>query len=1122
MKKLKPYFFFLSVLLSFGNFSAYSQCTGTLGDPVVKLNFGAGATNPGSALAAGITNYSYVTATCPNDGQYSLRNATSGCFSSWHTLTEDHTSGDANGYFMIVNAANTAGEFYKQTISGLCPGTGYELSAFVVNLLRSTSCTSNPNRFPRLTFQIESTSGAILGTFNTPNVPTINGTATITPAQWSRYALFFTSNASTVVLKIINNAPGGCGNDLAIDDIEFRPCGGTLTASISGGTSICSGSSVTLTSTLSGGYVSPQYQWQSSTDNITFTNIAGATSPTLVRTPTVGTTYFRLLSSENGNINNASCRIASNVTTIITNPIPSPPSSSGAVYCQNAVASNLVASAPGTLGWYGTNSVGGSSTSTQTPSTSSTGTLNYYVSNTENGCESSRTAVPVVVNPLPSITANVGNVSCNGVPTGTITSSASGGTPGFTFSLDGTNFQSGNVFNGLAAGTYTITARDTKSCTATTSISLGTSNPISLSTEVENTCDILLNGKITAFGAGGVGSLEYSIDNITYSSTNVFTGLNPGNYTVYVRDNSVPLKCGTSVSVTVPNLVNPTVAAVAGSLCIAPNSGTVVATPSSNSSVAYQYSLNNGPFQDGNTFTNLSAGTYVVTLKDNRNCTTNSNPVTIVNIPIPPVVVTPAPFCANTIPAPLTATGASLLWYTNPTGGTGSSSQPTINTNVAGSQTYYVSQTIAGCESPRIELTVNISPVISMSLSKIDACNGLSNGSITASVSGGVSPFVFNLNGGAAGSSSFFDNLSGGTNYTVLVTDQNGCSTTSNITVANGPALTVSGTIGGDCIDMGAGSILPVGSGGTGAYTYKLNSGAFTSSVPFTGLNPGTFTICVKDDNGCTALTNVTIKPKPLAVASSNSGVCDVGGLPIIALEGLEAGTGSTYSWTGPNGFASNLQNPTLAFNKASGATEGSYVLTVNLDGCTSQSTVVVTCAGSAFPVKLKTFNANQLENIVFVNWTIQDAINFNRFELEKSKDAKSFEKIYSISSIEFKDASTFNFKDLEPFSGVNYYRLKMLDNDGSFSYSKIIGINFDKDGEYFGVENPIKSFEFQLFTNIVKPKIELFNVLGQKIRFETEKNDKGFALKTNVPHGMLLIKVQGEKLQKTLRLIVQ
>jgi large repetitive protein len=1109
---------FLIVSL-FTKYNALAQCSGSLGDPVVRINFGATATNPGAALGGGITNYTFTTTACPPDGSYTVRNQTNGCFSSsWHSLVEDHTAGDVNGQMMIVNAANTAGEFYKQTISGLCPGTGYELSAYVINLLRSTACTSNANRFPKLTFQVETTAGAILGTFNTPQVPTINGTANIAPSQWSRYALFFTSTASTVVLKIINNAPGGCGNDLALDDIEFRACGPTLSAAISGSTNVCGGQPINLTSSISAGYVNPVYQWQSSNDNINFNNIAGATNTTFTQTPSIGTTYYRLLSSENGNIGNTNCRVASNVTNVVVFAIPNAPVGSGAEYCQNASPSLLNATGSGTINWYGTNASGGTSASSQTPSTATIGTTNYYVSSTVNGCESSRTAVPVTVNPLPLISATVGNISCNGLATGTIVSNASGGTPGYTFSKDGVNYLAGSVFNGIAAGTYTIYVKDSKNCLGTTSITLAASNPLTLSTAVENTCTPGNNGKVTATGTGGISPLEFNIDGGVFSATNVFTGLTAGSHTVKMRDSSTPIKCEIESIVTVPSVINPTVTIAATSLCITGSTGTISATPN-NGTLALQYALNGAAYQNGNNFTNLAAGTYTVTVKDNRGCTSVSTPVIISNIPPVPTVVTPVPFCINALPTPLVANGASILWYTTAIGGVGSSTQPVINTGIAGSQTYYASQTLNGCESGRNSLTVNISPAISISLTKIDACNSLSNGSISAVVSGGVSPFTFSINSGAQVPTSFFNNLAAGS-YNVAVLDANNCSATATIIVANGPALSVTGTIASDCIEVGAGSINPVGAGGTGAYSYKLNSGAYTTTIPFTGLNAGTYTICVKDAQGCLGLTRVTIKPKPFVVATSNSPTCGNATTPIIALEGLEAGTGAIYSWSGPNGFTSALQNPTLPFVKSSGATEGIYTLTVDLDGCIASNTVNVTCASSPLPVKLVSFGANQIENHIMTNWVISEAIGFDKFELEKSNNVLNFENIHNVAVIKLgKETQSFNFKDVNPLEGINYYRLKMIDLDGTISFSKIVGVNFEKDGEYVSIVNPIENNEIILITNINSAEVFLYTILGQPIKFSSIKTNRGFVLKGNFnAQPIFLVSVKGQKAERTIR----
>src|SRR4051812_97706 len=123
-------------------------CTGSLGDPVIHITFGSGA-NPGPPLAAATTFYTYNTGDCPNDGSYIIR-STLGC-PGWYLLNEDHTPGDVNGYFMFVNASYQPGDFYLDTIKGLCGSTTYEFAAWVMNVLQPNICGGN-GIDPNLTF----------------------------------------------------------------------------------------------------------------------------------------------------------------------------------------------------------------------------------------------------------------------------------------------------------------------------------------------------------------------------------------------------------------------------------------------------------------------------------------------------------------------------------------------------------------------------------------------------------------------------------------------------------------------------------------------------------------------------------------------------------------------------------------------------------------------------------------------------------------------------------------------------------------------------------------------------------------------------------------------------------
>src|ERR1700733_10948021 len=187
---------------------ADAQCTNGLGIPIIKETFGSGSSNYAPRLPPGVTDYTYLESQCPDDGQYAIVNYTTKCYDTWPTLT-DHT-GDPGGYFMIVNAAATPGKFFTQTINGLCPGTTYEFSAWMVNLGGQLP--------PGVTFSIETTDSTVLGAYNTGQIPLTN------PVQWIKYGFYFktTAGVSTVILRMDTNletASGSGGNNFAIDDI---------------------------------------------------------------------------------------------------------------------------------------------------------------------------------------------------------------------------------------------------------------------------------------------------------------------------------------------------------------------------------------------------------------------------------------------------------------------------------------------------------------------------------------------------------------------------------------------------------------------------------------------------------------------------------------------------------------------------------------------------------------------------------------------------------------------------------------------------------------------------------------------------------------------------------------
>ena len=315
--------FFFGIILS--TIVQAQICTGSLGDAVVNVTFGNGA-GTGSPLPGATTFYNFIYSDCPNDGSYTVINSTNACFgNSWHSLPQDHTPGDNDGRMMLVNASIDSGDFYLDTVRGLCASTTYEFSAWVVNVLLTSACNGN-GIDPNLKFNIESPNGAVLGTYSTGNIPETGS------PEWKQYGLFFTTpiNTNDVVIRITNNAPGGCGNDLALDDITFKPCGPVVTASIINNNTtdidFCVGEAKTetLAATLGSGYTAPAQQWQESMDNGgTWRDIPGATATTYIFNKTFPGIYqYRLTVAEGTNILFSNCRVASNIVSINIHSLP--------------------------------------------------------------------------------------------------------------------------------------------------------------------------------------------------------------------------------------------------------------------------------------------------------------------------------------------------------------------------------------------------------------------------------------------------------------------------------------------------------------------------------------------------------------------------------------------------------------------------------------------------------------------------------------------------------------------------------------------------------------------------------------------------------------------------------
>jgi gliding motility-associated-like protein len=383
-------------------------CKGSLGDPIVNITFGSGA-NPGNPLAAATTSYQYAGSDCPNDGYYTVRNNTFNCFNNnWHSLSADHT-GNTNGYFMLVNATYQPGAFYLETVQGLCSNTTFEFAAWVANMHKPAGCSGSGIQ-PNITFTIEKTDGTVLSTYNTGNIPETNSPA------WQQIGFYFNTpvGVTEVVLRMVNNAPGGCGNDIALDDITLRPCGPDITTSISGfsstGQSFCEGEAhaYTFTSTILAGYANPSLQWQQNINGSGWVDIPGATTPTLFKNfPSnmmAGSYLYRLSAVETANAGSPLCRTASNPISITINAIPTTAASANTPLCAGA---NLTLAATGgaQYQWTGPASFSSAGATVSINNVDLVQTGKYYVKViTTAGCMN-MDSVMVTINPSPQAAA---------------------------------------------------------------------------------------------------------------------------------------------------------------------------------------------------------------------------------------------------------------------------------------------------------------------------------------------------------------------------------------------------------------------------------------------------------------------------------------------------------------------------------------------------------------------------------------------------------------------------------------------------------------------------------------------------------------------------------------------
>ncbi len=682
----------------------------------------------------------------------------------------------------------------------------------------------------------------------------------------------------------------------------------TPTISAGGPTTFCAGDSVTLISS-----AGTTYSWST-----------GATTST-INVSSSGSNTVRVT-------NASGCQSAASVAIILTvNALPASPTITAGgptTFCAGGSVT-LTSSA-------GTSYLWSNGATTASINVTTSGSYTVRVTNA-NGCQSAASSgIIVTVNALPATPT---------ITAGGPTTFCAGGSVALTSSAGSTYLWSSG------ATTASIIVSQSVSYNVRITNASGCQSASSSATVVSvNTLPVVNAGIDATFPNGTSTTL-----NATVSGTGPFTySWTPASQLVnaFIEDpttenlsaTTIFTLTATSATTSCSNTETVTISVSGGPLASAPTAGT--GTICAGKTIQLNALAGGGSGSYTYTWTSVPAGftssiadptdnptvntTYWVSVFDGFTTVNSQVSVTVNALPSTPTITSGGPtnFCVGDNVTLTSSTATTYLWST------GAITQ-SINVTAEGSYTVQVTNA-SGCPSPlsiATILTVNALPA-TPTITPGGTTTFCAGGNVNLSSSAGTSFLWSN----AVTTSSINISLAG--NYTVQVTDANGCQSASSspivVTVNTLPA-TPTITAGGPTTFCAGGSVMLTSSAGT---SYLWSNGATSSIIYIT--TSGSYTVRVINVNGCqstvTAMTEVTVNGSPEATAGNNGPVFSLKPLNLTGVP--EAMT--TYLWTGPGGFTSNSQSPSVSAS-ALAAMAGEYTFTVtDARGCSNSATTTV------------------------------------------------------------------------------------------------------------------------------------------------------------------------------------
>ncbi len=531
--------------------------------------------------------------------------------------------------------------------------------------------------------------------------------------------------------------------------------------------------------------------------------------------------------------------------------------------------------------------------------------------------------------------------SCNGGSDGTATVSAIGGTGTYTFAWDANaGSQNSSTANNLPFGSYTVTVTDGNSCQATAIANVPEQASVVYTTAGSTlNCFGDANGTASINVTGGTPPFNFLWSNGSTDGT--ISNLTAGNYSITLTDGT-GCNAVDNVMVMEPTeimlQVNQTDA-----LCFGSSTGTATVNASGGTDV-FTYQWNDPLSQTTAIATNLSMGSYVVTVTDSNGCfktieSTVGEP-TILDLTTSATAVS----CFNGSDGTLTVSGnGGTPNYTYNWSNGVNTAQNTISNIAAGIYTVTVTDVNNCSATQTVEVTEPLSP-ISNSISGTDvSCNGGSDGTVTTIVNGGTPNYTYDWSNGVSGTNNTISGLSVGT-YFVTITDTNGCIFNDDVTLNEPIAIsTTSSSTPESCLgNDGTATFVP--SGGTAPYQFIWDNNQTDATA--TGLTEGDHFITITDSNGCEFNDQIMVSGSlDVSVSVTSTAVSCNGGVNGTA-SAIGSGGNGTYSFQW-----SDAMNQTVS--TATGLSAGIYSVTVtDIIGCNVTETVEVT---EPVPLQLST-----------------------------------------------------------------------------------------------------------------------------------------------------------------------